>query len=94
VADLRPCALSMRVTGLVALKRRGYLSVALRTDEPCRATVSARGFRSASAQLVPGRRTLLRLRGARRGNRRIAIAVSGVDAAGNATRLARSVRAR
>jgi hypothetical protein len=84
----------MRVTGLRALKRRGYLSVALRTDEPCRATVSARGFRRASAHLTPGRRTVLRLRGARRGNRRIAIHVGGVDTSGNRTRIARSVRAR
>jgi hypothetical protein len=86
--------LSMRVTGLIALRHRGYLSVALRADERCRATVTARGFRSASAQLVPGRRTVLRLRGPRRGDRRIVISLSGIDAAGNTTRFVRAVRAR
>ena len=49
--------MTMRVTGFASLKRRGYLSVALRTDEACRATVSAAGFRTVATQVVPGRAT-------------------------------------
>jgi hypothetical protein len=84
----------MRVTGLVALRHRGYLAVALRTDESCRATVSARGFRTVSATLAPGTRTVLKLRRERRGARRIAVTVRAVDAARNVATLRRTVTAR
>src|SRR4051812_31378714 len=35
-ADTRPCSLALRVTGLRSVRRRHYVSVALRTDEACR----------------------------------------------------------
>ena len=40
--DTRACALSARVTGVRSVRRLRRLSVALRADEACRATVSAR----------------------------------------------------
>ena len=56
----------MRVTGLASLARRGYLSVALRTDEVCRVAVSARmsvsRFGTASLRLPRAQRTVIRLR--------------------------------
>jgi hypothetical protein len=53
---------SLRVTGLSSLGRRKYLSLALRTDRPCRATISARRFRTTTIALIPGRREVVRLR--------------------------------
>jgi hypothetical protein len=84
----------MRVTGLAALRHRGYLAVALRTNEPCRATVRAPRFRAVSANLVVGTRTVVRLRRERRGPRRIAITVRALDAAGNLATLRHTVTAR
>ncbi len=54
------------MTGLRSVRRTRRLSVALRTDEACRATVSARirgvaSFRTSTRSLVPGRRSVLRL---------------------------------
>ena len=87
--DRRPCAIEFRVTGFASLKRRGYLSVALRTDETCRATIRARGFRTVTARVVPGARPVVKLRGQAR---RVVITVRTVDAAGNAGRVERSFR--
>ena len=84
----------MRVTGLWSLKRRGYLTVALRTDEGCRATVAAPGFKTAGARLTPGTRTVIKLRARTRKPRRLTVSVRAVDAAGNAGTLARVVRIR
>jgi hypothetical protein len=97
----------VRITGLRALSRRGFLSVALRSDEGCRATVSARmsssRFKPVSIRLVAGERTVVRLRAAnrhaviralRRGPRTVAVRVHAVDASGNARTLTDSVRAR
>ena len=41
-ADTRACSLSARVTGVRSVRRPRRLTVALRADEACRATVSAR----------------------------------------------------
>jgi hypothetical protein len=75
-ADVRPCALSARVTGVRSVRRLKRLSVALRTDEACRATVTARirgvaSFRTARGALVAGRRSVVRLRLSARGTRAI-----------------------
>jgi len=96
-----------RVTGLASLARRGYLSVALHTDEVCRLTVSARmsvsRFQTASLRLPRGQRTVIRLRvknrtavarALRAGPRTVALRVTAVDASGNARTLTQSVRAK
>ena len=72
----RACSVSARVTGLRSVRRRQRLSVALRTDEACRATVSARirgvaRFRSTSRALVPGRRSVVSVRLTARGTRAV-----------------------
>ena len=41
-ADTRACVLSARVTGLRSVRRTRRLTIALRTDEACAATVAAR----------------------------------------------------
>jgi hypothetical protein len=87
--DRRPCAVSFRVTGFASLKRRGYLNVAIRADERCRATISAAGFRTVTAQLAPNSRRVVKLRG--RG-RRVVITVRTLDAAGNPGRVRRTYR--
>ena len=87
--DRRPCAIELRVTGFASLKRRGYLSVALRTDETCRATISARGFRTVTARVEPGTRRVVKLRGRAR---RVVVTVRTRDAAGNAGRVERTFR--
>jgi hypothetical protein len=84
--DRRACAVEFRVTGFRSLRRRGYLSVALRTDEACRATISARGFRKVTANVRPGTRPIVKLRGRAR---RITVTVRTLDAAGNAGRVTR-----
>ena len=92
-ADLRPCTITTRVTGLRSLRRRGYLSVALRTDEACRATISARGFRAVTTHLTPGARSVVKLRRTTSRARSIALRIEARDAAGNLRTLRRSVRA-
>jgi hypothetical protein len=92
VRSARPCAVSLRVTGLRSVGRRHRLSVALRADEPCRATVSAPGFRTATARLVPGLRTVVALRTARLRRGRLDVRVQAVDADGNVATQARRVR--
>jgi len=92
--DLRPCSVSTRVTGLRSLARRGYLSVALRTDEACRATISARGFRTLTTNLRPDTRTVVRLRRRTSRARSIALKIEARDGSGNVRTLSQSVRAR
>jgi hypothetical protein len=75
-ADARACRVSARVTGLRSVRRRARLSIALRSDEACRATVRAsiRGvarFRRTSRSLVAGRRTVFSVRLTRRGARAV-----------------------
>ncbi len=75
-ADRRACRLKLRVTGLRSVRRRRRLSAALRTDEACRATLSARvrgvaRFRTAHRSLAPSKRTVVTLRLTRRGAARI-----------------------
>jgi hypothetical protein len=82
----------MRVTGRGSLGRRGYLTVALRTDEACRATISAKGFRTLTARLVPGTRVVVKLRRTTSRARTVAVRVEAKDAAGNARMLNQSVR--
>lgn len=97
----------MRVTGLASLARRGYLSVALHSDEACRATVTARmassRFKPATIRLAAGQRTVIRLRATnpaavkralRRHPRTVALRVSAIDASGNARTFTDSVRAK
>ena len=92
-ADLRPCTITTRVTGLHSLRRRGYLSLALRSDEACRATISARGFRTVTIHLKPGSRRVVKLRRTTSRARSIALTIEARDAAGNLRTLRRSVRA-
>ena len=104
--DVRPCAVSMRVTGLASLGRRGYLSIALRSDEACRATITGRmtiaSFRAVTIRLNPGERTVVRLRvtdaravarALRTRPRAVSVKISTRDAAGNTRTLSESVRA-
>ena len=88
-ADRRPCVVTFRVTGFASLKRRGYLSVALRTDETCRATISAPGFRSVTTLVLPNSRPVVKLRGEAR---RVVVTVRTRDAAGNTGRVQRTYR--
>src|SRR5262249_30201028 len=101
-ADTRACSLALRVTGLRSVRRRHFLSVALRTDEACKATGSASGVRISKPTLRPGARRVVRLRLTARGvrtlhrhaSRRVAIRVQAVDAAGNVRTLTRHGRLR
>jgi hypothetical protein len=75
-ADARACVLAARVTGLRSVRRRHRLTVALRADEACRATVSARirgvaRFVAARRSLAAGRRHVVRLRLSARGTRAV-----------------------
>jgi hypothetical protein len=74
--DTRACAVSARVTGLRSVRRRGRLSVALRSDEACQVTVRARirgvaQFRRAQTAVAVGRRTVVRVRLSVRGKRAV-----------------------
>jgi hypothetical protein len=97
----------MRVTGLASLARRGYITLALRTDEVCRVVVSARmsasRFGSASLRLPRGQRTVIRLRAdnpravaraLRTRSRTVAVRLTATDASGNARTLTNNVRAK
>ncbi len=92
VTSRRPCAVSARVTGLRSVGRRHRLSVALVADEPCRATISAPGFKVATAALAPGRRRVVALRSTRLRRGRLDVRVQAVDADGNVATLLRRVR--
>jgi hypothetical protein len=75
-ADTRACAISARITGVHSVRALRRLTVALRTDEACRAKVSARirgvaTFRTAQGTLVIGRRSVIRLQLTARGTRAV-----------------------
>jgi hypothetical protein len=70
----------------------GNLSVALRTDEACRATISARGFRETTARLVPGTRVVVKLRRTTNRARTVAVRVEARDATGNLRTVNQNVR--
>ncbi len=92
VPSRRACAVSVRVTGLRSVGRRHRLSVALRADEPCRATVSAPGFRVATALLQPGERRVVTLSTARVRRGRVDVRVQALDGDGNVATQVRRVR--
>jgi Glucose / Sorbosone dehydrogenase len=76
VADTTACRFSARVTGLRSVRRERRFSVALRSDEACRATVRARikgvaSFRRAQRSLGAGRRSVVRVRLTARGARAV-----------------------
>jgi hypothetical protein len=93
IADRTPCRLSVRVKGIAQRLRRGYVTVALRTNERCRATLTARLggklARTRTVQLRPRHRTVVRLRLARHNHRRLTVRIRAVDGAGNLTTLTR-----
>ncbi len=71
-ADTRPCKLSARV----ARYRAGRITLSLRADEGCRATIFARvrgvtSFRHMTKQLVAGKRTSVTLRLSKSGARKV-----------------------
>ena len=79
-ADAQPCAVAARVTGVRSVRRLRRLSIALRVDEACNATVSARvkgvaTFRTARGSVAAGTRTVLRLRLTPRGGRAVRAAL-------------------
>ncbi len=100
--DTRACSLALRVTGLRSVRRRHYVSVALRTDEACKATVSASSFRISKPTLRAGVRRVVHLRITARGLRslrrhsslRVTVRVQAVDGAGNIRRVTQKVRLR
>ena len=64
--DTRACSVSARVSGLRSVRRLRRLTLTLRADEPCRATVSARirgvaTFRSTARTLGSGKRHVVRV---------------------------------
>jgi Glucose / Sorbosone dehydrogenase len=66
--DKRACRVNLRVTGIKSVRRRHFVSAALRSDESCKATVTAKiahvaYFRAVKGKaLVAGRRTVLKLK--------------------------------
>ncbi|WP_051324083.1 PQQ-dependent sugar dehydrogenase [Candidatus Solirubrobacter pratensis] len=75
-ADTAACKLSARVTGLNSVRRRHRLTVALRANEACSATASARvrgvaSFKSTTRRLSASRRATLTLRLTARGQRAV-----------------------
>jgi hypothetical protein len=74
--DTFACRVSARVSGLRSVRRLRRLTLSLRTDETCRATVSARikgvaTFRSSVRVLAVGRRSVVRVRLTARGARAV-----------------------
>jgi hypothetical protein len=74
--DARACRVSGRVSGLRSVRRLRRMTLRLRADEACRATVSARirgvaTFRTARTSLAAGRRKVVRLRLTARGSRAV-----------------------
>jgi hypothetical protein len=70
--DTRPCRITVRITGVNSIRKRHYLTVALRSDERCRATVTAKikhvvQFKHVTKTLVAGRRTVLKLKLTKKG---------------------------
>ena len=75
-ADARACGVTARVSGLRSVRRLRRLTLTLRSDEACRATVSARikgvaTFRSTVRALGSGKRHVVRVRLAARGARAV-----------------------
>ena len=73
-ADTRACVMSARVTGLRSVRRTRRLTIALRSDESCAATVSARvrgvaSFMARRVALERGKRAVVRVRLTTRGTR-------------------------
>jgi Glucose / Sorbosone dehydrogenase len=65
--DTRACRITVRVTGVNSIRKRHFLTVSLRSDERCRATVTAKikhvvQFKHVTKTLVKGRRTVLKLK--------------------------------
>ncbi|MBE2319112.1 PQQ-dependent sugar dehydrogenase [Solirubrobacter sp. CPCC 204708] len=79
-ADTRPCTVSMRISGQRQLAKRRYLSIALRTDKPCRVTISAPSFRRVTVRLQPGPGRVVKLRRAYGTAKRISVLVRGPGA--------------
>jgi hypothetical protein len=78
--DARACAVALRVTGLRSVRRLKRISVALRVDEACSATVSGRirgvaRFKTARGSVAVGTRTVLRLRLTAKGRRAVRAAL-------------------
>jgi hypothetical protein len=76
VSDTRACGVSARVSGLRSVRRLRRLTLSLRADEACRATVSGRirgvaSFRSTRRSLGAGQRGVARLRLTARGARAV-----------------------
>ena len=69
--------------------RRRYLSLALRTDRPCRVTITAPRFTRLTLHLRPGERRVVKFRRPRGSAKRITITVRGPGG-----RLKTTVRAR
>jgi hypothetical protein len=109
--DTKACRLTVRITGVNSIRKRHFLTVSLRSDERCKATVTAKikhvvQFRRAVKTLVAGRRTVLKLKLSQKGRRaysrglrkhkrlRVGVRIRAVDAAGNPSSYARSIRVR
>jgi hypothetical protein len=76
LADTRACRVSARVSGLRSVRRLRRLTLSLRADEACRATVSARiegvaTFRTTVRSLGSGARHVVRVRLTARGTRAV-----------------------
>ncbi|MDA0184097.1 PQQ-dependent sugar dehydrogenase [Solirubrobacter phytolaccae] len=76
VPDTRACSLALRATGVRSVRKYRRLTVALRTDEGCRATVKAsiKGiaqFRSTKTSLTAGKRAVVRVKLTARGVRAV-----------------------
>jgi hypothetical protein len=72
--DTRPCRITVRITGVNSIRKRHFLTVSLRSDERCRASVTAKikhvvQFRRVIKTLVAGRRTVLKLKLSQKGRR-------------------------
>jgi hypothetical protein len=78
--DRRACSLALRVSGVRSVRKHRRLTLALRTDEACRATIRAtiRGvaqFRRATVALAAGKRAVVRVRLTARGARAVRAAL-------------------
>jgi hypothetical protein len=75
-ADTQPCRVSVRTSGLRSVRRLHRVTVTLRADEACTATVSARirgvaSFKRTTRSLSANRRAVVRLRLSSRGQRAV-----------------------
>ena len=74
--DRRACSLALSVSGVRSVRRLKRLSITLRTDEACRATVRAsiKGvaqFRRTTASVSAGKRKVVRVKLTARGGRAV-----------------------